>query len=44
MKINNNNYGLTIVIPKIAKPSIMTAGIVVITASFDIIFLISTWY
>jgi len=44
MKINNNNYGLTIVIPKIAKPSIMTAGIVVITASFDIIFLSSTWY
>jgi len=44
MKINDNNYGLTIVIPKIAKLSIMNAGIVVITASFDMIFLISTWY
>jgi|GEM_PF-3202004 len=44
MKISENNYGLIIVIPKIAKPSMMNAGIVVITASFDIIFLISTWY
>ncbi len=44
MKSNENNYGLTTVIPKIAKPSITNAGIIVITASLDIIFLISTWY
>jgi hypothetical protein len=44
MKISENNYGLTTVIPKIAKPSITNAGIIVITASLDIIFLTSTWY
>ena len=32
-------YGLTIDIPKIAKLSIMTAGIVVIMASFDMFYL-----
>jgi len=44
MKISENNYGLIIVIPKIAKPSIMNAGIIVIAASLDMLFLISTWY
>ena len=29
---------------KIANPSIMSAGIVVIIASFDMKFLITTWY
>ena len=44
MKTNENYYGLTIVIPNIAKPSITNAGIVVIIASLDMILLISTWY
>jgi hypothetical protein len=35
-------YGLTIDIPKIAKLSIMTAGIVVIMASFDMFYLSHT--
>jgi len=33
-------YGLTTDIPKIAKLSIMTAGIAVIMASFDIFYLL----
>ena len=40
--IFTKDYGATIDIPKIANPSIMTAGIVVIMASFDMFFLSPT--
>jgi len=44
MKINENYYGLIAESPKIANPNIINAGMMVILNSFDIIFLISTWY
>ncbi|MFQ5476359.1 MAG: hypothetical protein ACE5DT_04935 [Nitrosopumilus sp.] len=42
--IFTKDYGATTDMPKMANPSIMTAGIVVIIASFDMKFLIYTWY
>ena len=43
MKLISTNYGLIIVIPKIANPSIIPAGIIVIIASFDMFFLSPTF-
>ena len=40
--ISTKDYGLTIVIPKIANPSIIPAGIIVIMNSFDMFFLSPT--
>lgn len=38
------DYGIITLIPKMAKLSIITAGIIVIMDSFDMRFIIHTWY
>jgi len=42
--IFTKDYGKITDIPKIANPSIIPAGIIVIMDSFDMKFLIITWY
>jgi hypothetical protein len=42
--MNRKYYELITIAPKIANPSIMSAGIIVIMASFDMIFPIYTRY